>query len=83
MPKLIRFVVVNSAIGILIGWAVAIALFALNINGLGEMFFKLETGNQFALAGLMAIMFGSTFGFGYLATAVWMIPTDKGEFDKL
>ena len=81
MPKLIRFVLINSTIGMLIGWAIAAALFFLDINGLGTML--LNSDSKIALLALIGVMFGSTFAFGYLATAVWMLPTDKDEFDKL
>ena len=81
MPKLVRFVLVNSAIGILIGWLVAAGLFWLDINGMGTM---LANSNQKpALIALVAVMFGTTFGFGSMATALWLLPTDKARFDKL
>ena len=81
MPKLIRFVVLNSAIGIVIGWCIAAALFWFDIGGMGTLF--AHTDQKAPLLLLIAVMFGSTFGFGYVATAVWMLPTDKDEFDKL
>ncbi|MCU0831587.1 MAG: hypothetical protein MUC58_08750 [Rhizobiaceae bacterium] len=81
MPKLIRFVIVNSAIGVLIGWGVAFAMMWFNVNGLGQMYMHAE--HQGIIAFILMLSFGVTFGFAYLTTAVMMIPTDKDEFDKL
>ena len=81
MPKLIRFVLVNSLIGMAIGWAVAFGLVWFNINGLGGMFAKSDS--QFLVAVILALSFGSTFGFAYVTTAVMLLPTDKDEFDKI
>jgi hypothetical protein len=81
MPKLIRFVLVNSLIGMAIGWAVAFGLVWFNINGLGDMFAKSDS--QFLVAVILGLSFGSTFGFAYVTTAVMLLPTDKDEFDKI
>ncbi|NJR13311.1 MAG: hypothetical protein HC779_02280 [Phyllobacteriaceae bacterium] len=81
MPKLIRFVVVNSLIGIAIGFAVAFALVWFNINGLGSMF--ANSDSKLIVAIILGSSFGSTFGFAYVTTAVMLLPTDKDEFDKI
>lgn len=81
MPKLIRFVIVNSAIGIVIGWAIAAALLWMNISGLGDMFARSDA--KPVIIALLGMSFGVTFGFGYLATAVMLMPTGKDDFDRL
>jgi hypothetical protein len=81
VPKLIRFVVVNSLIGIAIGFAVAFGLVWFNINGLGDMFARSDSKAIVAL--ILGASFGSTFGFAYVTTAVLLLPTDKDDFDKI
>ena len=81
MPKLIRFVVINSAIGILIGWGVAALLIWNNIGGLGNLY--ANASNKLAVIALMGMSFGVTFGFGYLSTAVLLIPDRKDDFDRM
>ncbi|MBO6552967.1 MAG: hypothetical protein JJ926_05295 [Roseitalea sp.] len=81
MPKLIRFVVINSAIGVLIGWAIAASLLWMNISGLGDMF--MHSDAKPVVIALLFMSFGVTFGFAYLATAVMLMPTAKDDFDRL
>lgn len=81
LPKLIRFVLVNSAIGMLIGWAIAGAVLWFDIGGFGTM--VAHSGNRPVILFILAMSFGSTFAFAYLATAVWLLPTDKDDFDRM
>ena len=81
MPKLIRFVLVNSLIGIAIGWFIAAALLFTDVGGLGSLFANSNMKPQ--ILAILGMSFGTTFGFGYLATAVMLLPTDKDEFDKI
>lgn len=81
MPKLIRFVVVNSLVGIVIGWAIAAALLWMNVSGLGDMFMRSDA--KPVILALLGMSFGVTFGFAYLATAVMLMPTGKDDFDRL
>ena len=81
LPKLIRFVMINSAIGILIGWVVAFGIVWFNIGGFGDRFFHSQ--DKPIIAFIMALSFGVTFGFGFLTTAVLLLPTDKDDFDRL
>lgn len=81
MPKLVRFVLVNSLIGMAIGWLVAFGLIWFNVNGLGGMFARSDS--KLVVALILGASFGSTFGFAYVTTAVLLLPTDKDEFDKL
>ena len=81
MPKLIRFVVLNSIIGIVIGWAIAAALLWMNIGGLGDLFARSDS--KPVIVALLGMSFGVTFGFAYLATAVMLMPTQKDDFDQL
>lgn len=80
LPKLIRFVMINSAIGIAIGWLVAGLLVWFNIHGLGEL--VLHSRHRVVAIIVLGSSFGVTFGFGYLTTSILLLPTDKDEFDK-
>ena len=81
MPKLIRFVVLNAAIGIVIGWAIAAALLWMNVSGLGDMYAHSDA--KPLILALLGMSFGVTFGFAYLSTAVMLLPTSKDDFDQL
>lgn len=81
LPKLVRFVLVNSMIGILIGWLFAACLIWFNIGGFGDRFD--HAGNKLIVIILMAGSFGVTFGFAFLTTSVLLLPTNKDDFDKI
>ena len=81
MPKLIRFVVINSMIGVVIGWLIAAAIVHFNIGNLGALL--AHTDHKVAAIALLAVTFGITFGFAFLATAVMLMPTGKDDFDRL
>ena len=81
MPKMIKFVIVNSAIGILIGWLFAACLIYFNIANLGELMWN--TDHKVTAIFILALSFGTTFGFGYLATAVLLLPYNKDDFDRV
>ncbi|WP_422371082.1 hypothetical protein [Hoeflea sp.] len=81
MPKLIRFVIVNTLAGVLIGWMMAAAIVYFNINGFGDLI--LGSSSRIAAIFILLVSFGSTFGFAVMATAVMLTPVDKDEFDKL
>ncbi len=80
LPKLVRFVIINSLIGIAIGWAVAAALVWFNIHGLGEL--VMHSRHRVVAIFVLAMSFGVTFGFGYLTTSILLLPTDKDRFDR-
>ncbi|MFZ1680621.1 MAG: hypothetical protein WAT70_06340 [Rhizobiaceae bacterium] len=80
MPKLVRFVLVNSAIGVAIGWAIAAGLIWFNISGLGDL--VMHSSSRVAALVVLGSSFGITFGFAYLTTSVLLLPTDKDEFDR-
>lgn len=81
VPKLIRFVLVNSLIGMVIGWLVAAGIVWFNIGGFGERFE--QSSDKPVIVLIMAVSFGVTFAFAYLTTAVLLLPTDKDDFDRL
>lgn len=81
MPKLVRFVLINSIVGIVIGWVIAAAMVHFNIANLGELIS--HTNSKGAAIFLLGMTFGITFGFAYLATAVMLIPTNKDDFDRM
>lgn len=81
MPKLVRFVLVNSLTGVAIGWLVAAGVVHFNIGHLGELID--HTDHKVAAVAMLGLTFGITFGFAYLATAVMLMPTGKDDFDKL
>ena len=81
LPKLIRFVIVNSLIGMVIGWLIAAGLVWFNIGGFGDRFDNAQ--NKLAVIFLLAGSFGVTFGFAFLTTSVLLLPTGKDDFDKI
>ena len=81
LPKLIRFVIVNSLIGMVIGWLIAAGLVWFNIVGFGDRFDNAQ--NKLAVIFLLAGSFGVTFGFAFLTTSVLLLPTGKDDFDKI
>jgi hypothetical protein len=81
LPKLVRFVVVNSAAGVVIGWLVAAGLIWFNVGGFGELVWH---SSQRAVAlFILALSFGVTFAFAFLATALILLPGDKDRFDRV
>jgi hypothetical protein len=81
LPKLIRFVIVNSLTGVVIGWLIAAGLIWFNIGGFGDRFDNAQ--NKLAVIFLLAGSFGVTFGFAFLTTSVLLLPTDKDDFDRV
>lgn len=81
MPKLIRFLLINTVLGVGIGWLIAAAVVWFNLNGFGDL--VLGSSNRVAAIFILMVSFGSTFGFAVVATAVMLMPTDKDEFDRL
>lgn len=81
VPKLVRFVLVNSLFGVLIGWLIAAAVVYFNINGFGDL--VLHSRSRLTAFFILFMSFGTTFGFAVMASAVMLMPTDKDEFDKL
>lgn len=81
LPKLVRFVIVNSLIGVVIGWLVAAGLIWFNVGGFGEI--VLHSRQRGVALFILAMSFGVTFGFAFLATAVILLPRDKDRFDRM
>ena len=89
LPKLIRFFTgafrkpreVNSLIGVLIGWLVAAGLIWFNVGGFGQL--VMHSSQRDVAVFILAMSFGVTFGFAFLATAVILLPRDKDEFDRV
>lgn len=81
MPKLIRFLLINTALGVLIGWVVVAGVLYFNINGFGDLIWR--SSSRIAALFILFASFASTFGFAAVATAIMLMPTDKDEFDKL
>lgn len=81
MPKLVRFVIVNTLIGVVIGWFVAAGVIYFNVFGFGDVL--MHSQSKFVAIFILAMSFGVTFGFGFLTTAVLLMPTNKDEFDRL
>ena len=81
MPKLVRFVIVNTLIGVVIGWFVAAGVIYFNVFGFGDVL--MHSQSKLVAIFILAMSFGVTFGFGFLTTAVLLMPTNKDEFDRL
>ena len=81
LPKLVRFVVVNSATGIVIGWLVAAGLVWFNVGGFGEIVW--HSSQRRVAIFILGLSFGVTFGFAFLATALILLPDDKDRFDRV
>jgi len=81
VPKLVRFVVVNSATGALIGWLVAAGLIWFNVGGFGELVW--HSSQRGVALFILAMSFGVTFAFAFLATALMLLPGDKDRFDRV
>ncbi|MAZ84958.1 MAG: hypothetical protein CML31_11575 [Rhizobiales bacterium] len=81
MPKLIRFLIINTAFGVLIGWLIAAAVLYFNINGFGDL--VNHSRSRLVAYFILFNSFGVTFGFAVMASAVMLMPHDKDEFDKL
>ncbi|MCC0039456.1 MAG: hypothetical protein H6893_10840 [Brucellaceae bacterium] len=81
MPKLIRFVLRNSLIGMVIGWLIAAGIVWFNLGGFGDRF--LQSNDKPVVVLILAVSFGVTFAFAYLTTSLLLLPTDKDDFDRL
>ncbi len=81
MPKLVRFVILHSALGVAAGWLIAAAVVWFDVNGFGTL--VLHAQSPLTAIFILMMSFGSTFAFAALATAVMLIPTDKDDFDRL
>lgn len=81
IPKLVRFVIVNSVTGIVIGWLVAAGLIWFNIGGFGELVW--HSRHWVVALFILGMSFGVTFGFAFLATALMLLPGDKDHFDRI
>lgn len=81
MPKLIRFLLIHTALGVAVGWLIAAAVVWFNLNGFGDL--VLGSSSRGAAIFILMVSFGSTFGFAAVATGVMLMPTDKDEFDRL
>ena len=81
LPKLVRFVVKNSLMGMVIGWLLASAVVYFDFNGFGSL--VMESSHVAVALFIMFFSFGITFGFAYLTTAVLLLPTDKDDFDRV
>lgn len=81
VPKLVRFVVVNSATGVLIGWLVAAGVIWFNVGGFGELVW--HSSQRGVALFILAMSFGVTFAFAFLATALMLLPGDKDRFDRV
>lgn len=81
VPRLIRFVAVNSATGVLIGWLIAAGLIWFDVGGFGDLVW--HSRQRSVALFILAISFGVTFAFAYLATALMLLPGDKDRFDRV
>ncbi len=71
MPMLIRFLITNFAIGAAIGLAVGGAFVWSNASGMGDLL--AASHSPIVAAALVGLSFASTFGLGYLSTALLLL----------
>lgn len=81
LPKLVRFVISSSLLGMAVGWLVACGVLWLNVNGFGDLVMNSRSSTVAIL--ILFMSFGFTFAFAVLATAVMLIPVEKDKFDRL
>lgn len=77
LPKLLRFLAVHCAIGILVGWSLLAALIATDVGGLRGLIGN--SSNPFVPLVLLAAGFGITFGSAAMGSAVMMLPYNDDE----
>lgn len=70
----------NLLIGTVIGWLFVGAVLVFDINGLGSL--VMEADYRGLALFMMLFFFGKTFGFGYLTTAILMLPTAVSACDQ-
>lgn len=73
MPALIRFMLVNFAAGAMIGLAVLAALF---LAGAGPLHPVGSDDDRFLAMVMLGFMLPSSFGLGFLGTALCVSPED-------
>jgi hypothetical protein len=80
LPKLVRFLALNAAIGIGAGWLLLALLLLTNVNGVGALIFSSESP-ALAIA-MLAAGFAITFGGSAAAAAVMMMRYDGDEEER-
>ena len=71
----------NVLIGTVIGWLFTTAVLRFDLNGIASL--AMESGHQGLALFILHFFFGITFGFGYLTTAILMLPTNMDDFDRV
>jgi hypothetical protein len=77
LPQLIRFLLLNAAIGIGAGWLLLALLLLTDVNGVGALIFASETP-QLPIA-MLAAGFAITFGGAAAAAAIMMLRYEGDE----
>ncbi len=77
VPLLVRFLLVNCAIGIAGGWTLLTALIATDTAGLGTLIWN--SSSPAMPIGMLAAGFAITFGSAAMGAAVMMLRPDDGE----
>ncbi len=68
MPKLLKFVFKNIAIGIVVGWSFVAALLYFDVGGFGTL--VLNSSMKWVALSMLGLFFAVTFGSAAVASAV-------------
>ena len=66
MPKIVRFMLINFATGVVLGWAFAGVLLWHDAFGLGELI--RQSPDRWVVAAMLLVSVGGTFGICFTAT---------------
>jgi len=78
MPKLLKFILKNIAIGIVVGWSFVAALLYFDVGGFGTL--VLNSSMKWVALSMLALFFAVTFGSAAVASAV-LLGHDFAEND--
>lgn len=73
--RMLRFLALNAALGMALGFAVAAAVLLLDVGGIGSRVAR--SGNPFVPLLLICFPMALVFGGAVTATAIWTMPFER------